>query len=185
MGTMEIAPGRSVTILVGDITAQRVDAIVNAANGSLLGGGGVDGAIHRAGGARILEECREIRRTRLPGGLPPGEAVATGGGALPARHVIHTVGPVFSEAGPDAARLLASCYRSSLEVADALGARSVAFPAISTGAFGYPREEAAAVASRAVAEALASCRSVREVRFVFFREEDAAVFLEHHRFPRA
>lgn len=133
------------TVVPGDITALAVDAIVNAANSSLLGGGGVDGAIHRAGGPAILVECRQLRATRYPRGLPVGEAVATTAGNLPARWVIHTVGPVYYAAGSQAARLLAAAYLNSLRVARELGARSVSFPAISTGAFGYPVDEAAAV----------------------------------------
>ena len=172
-----------VAVQVGDITTQDVDAIVNAANSSLLGGGGVDGAIHAAGGPEILAACREIRRTRLRDGLPAGEAVITAGGRLRARFVIHTVGPVY---GRDrSAHLLASCYRSSLVLAREHGLRSVAFPAISTGAFGYPPEEAAVIASSAVEGFLAGDPSVREVRFVFFTPRAAAVFLRHHRFSTA
>jgi O-acetyl-ADP-ribose deacetylase len=154
-------------LLEGDLTAQAVDAIVNAANRSLLGGGGVDGAIHRAGGPSILAECREIRRTSFQDGLPPGRAVATGGGDLPARWVIHTVGPVY-RTSDDPAGELASCHTEALRVADELGARTVAFPAISTGAFGYPLEEAAAVAVRGVRGA---DTRVEEVRFVLFGRE--------------
>lgn len=132
----------------GDITRMDVDAVVNAANSSLLGGGGVDGAIHRAGGPTILAECRELRSGRLPEGLPTGQAVATGAGRLPARWVIHTVGPVYGRAGDTRAggELLADCYRNSLAVADELGARSVAFPLISAGAYGWPREDAIRIA---------------------------------------
>ena len=125
----------------GDITRMDVDAVVNAANSSLLGGGGVDGAIHRAGGPTILAQCRELRSRRLPDGLPTGRAVATGAGDLPARWVIHTVGPIHGR-DQDGARLLADCYRNSLAVADELGARTVAFPLISAGAYGWPREDA-------------------------------------------
>ncbi|MET3861912.1 O-acetyl-ADP-ribose deacetylase (regulator of RNase III) [Dietzia sp. 2505] len=125
----------------GDITRLPADAVVNAANSSLLGGGGVDGAIHRSGGPEILRECRELRATRLPDGLPTGQAVATGAGELPARWVIHTVGPVHGRT-PDGERRLAECYRNSLAVADELGALTVAFPLISAGAYGWPREEA-------------------------------------------
>ena len=171
-----------IKIITGDITEQAVDAVVNAANSTLLGGGGVDGAIHRAGGPRILEECREIRRTRYPGGLPAGEAVITTGGRLPARHVIHTVGPVWGQAGGREAELLAACYRNSLALAAAHGLASIAFPAISTGAYGYPAEEAAAVSSAAVAEFLASDETIREVRFVFFDARAAQVFERHRRF---
>ncbi len=153
-----------IVLLEGDITAQRVDAIVNAANSSLLGGGGVDGAIHRGGGPAILAECKEIRRSSYPDGLPAGKAVATTAGDLPARWVIHTVGPVYSAKQQDA-ELLASCHVESLRLADDLGAETVAFPAISTGAYGYPIDEAAPVAIRAVRDA---DTSVGEVRFVLF-----------------
>jgi O-acetyl-ADP-ribose deacetylase (regulator of RNase III) len=158
---------REIVLLQGDLTTQDVDAIVNAANSTLLGGGGVDGAIHRAGGSSILAECKEIRRTTFPEGLPTGRAVATGGGDLPARWVIHTVGPVYT-ASADPAGELASCHTECLRLADELGARTVAFPAISTGAFGYPLEEAAAVAVRAVGGA---DTQVEEVRFVLFGRE--------------
>jgi O-acetyl-ADP-ribose deacetylase (regulator of RNase III) len=155
-----------IVLVRGDITAQRVDAIVNAANSSLMGGGGVDGAIHRRGGPAILEACRAIRATRYPDGLPTGKAVATPAGNLDAKWVIHTVGPVYSER-EDRSALLASCHTESLKVADELGARTVAFPAISTGVYGYPLEKAAPVAIRAVAEA---DTRVEEVRFVLFDE---------------
>jgi O-acetyl-ADP-ribose deacetylase (regulator of RNase III) len=160
------------TLLRGDITAQAVDAIVNAANRSLLGGGGVDGAIHRRGGAAILEECRRIRRDQYPDGLPVGSAVATIAGLLPARWVIHTVGPVY-DPSTDQSALLASCHVESLRVADALQARSIAFPAISTGAYGYPLVEAARVAIDAVS---AAETRVEEVRFVLFDETALDVF---------
>ena len=156
----------------GDLTTQDADAIVNAANGTLMGGGGVDGAIHRAGGSSILAECREIRRTTFPGGLPTGRAVATGGGNLLARWVIHTVGPVYAGSA-DPAGELAACHMDSLRVADELGARTVAFPAISTGVFGYPVEEAAGVAVGAVRGAEAA---VEEVRFVLFGREAFEAF---------
>ena len=128
-------------ITQGDITTVAVDAIVNAANSSLLGGGGVDGAIHRAGGPEILQACKEIRRTRLPDGLPTGEAVATTAGQLPATWVIHTVGPVHAKR-TDRTELLRACYRNSLAVADEVGARTVAFPLISAGVYGWPKEDA-------------------------------------------
>lgn len=168
--------------LVGDITREDVDAVVNAANSTLLGGGGVDGAIHRAGGPRILEECREIRRTLLPDGLPTGEAVITGGGLLPARFVIHTVGPIYGRHGGREAEMLASCYRNSLRLAAGRGLSTVAFPSVSTGAFGYPLAEAAAVASSAVADFLAGETSVQEVRLVFFSPGDLKLFLRSHKF---
>lgn len=167
---------------VGDITRQAVDAVVNAANSSLLGGAGVDGAIHRAGGPSILEECREIRRTRFPEGLPTGEAVITTAGLLPARHVIHTVGPIWGREAGREAELLAACYRNSLALAAGQALSTVAFPFISTGAFGYPREDAAAVSSSAVAEFLRGDDSIAEVRLVFFSEGDLRVFLSNHKF---
>jgi O-acetyl-ADP-ribose deacetylase (regulator of RNase III) len=149
----------------GDITKVAVDAIVNAANSSLLGGGGVDGAIHRVGGPRILEECRELRASHYGRGLPTGEAVATAAGELPARWVIHTVGPVYSTT-EDRSELLAACHRNSLRVADELGASTVAFPAISTGIYGWPIPDAARIALGTVAAT--DCAVVREVRFVLF-----------------
>ena len=155
---------RDIVLIEGDIIVQDVDAIVNAANSSLLGGGGVDGAIHRAGGLSILAECQEIRRTTFPDGLPAGRAVATGGGDLPARWVIHTVGPVYS-ATEDRSGLLASCHTESMRIADELGAETIAFPAISTGVFGYPVEEASVVAIEAVRRAETS---VGQIRFVLF-----------------
>ena len=136
---------------LGDITLQQVDVVVNAANSGLLGGGGVDGAIHRAGGPAILAECRELRRTRYPDGLPTGQAVATTAGDLPATWVIHTVGPIYSPSH-DQSALLASCYTESLRIAGELGATSVAFPAISTGVYAYPLEPAAEIAVQAVLE---------------------------------
>jgi O-acetyl-ADP-ribose deacetylase (regulator of RNase III) len=161
-----------ICLIRGDITDQEVDAVVNAANPSLLGGGGVDGAIHRRGGPAILGACRTLRETQLPDGLPVGEAVATTAGDLPARWVIHTVGPVYGRADRDA-ELLAACHRDVLRVADELGARTVAFPAISTGAFGYPVAEAARVAIAAVR---AARTSVEEVRFVLFDDPSLAAF---------
>ena len=153
-----------IRLVEGDITLQDVDVIVNAANRSLLGGGGVDGAIHRRGGAAILEECRRLRDERYPDGLPTGEAVATTAGNLAARHVVHVVGPIYGR-DLDAASLLASCHTEALRVAEELGAGSIAFPAISTGAYGYPLDEAAAVALRTVLEAQTT---LEEIRFVLF-----------------
>jgi O-acetyl-ADP-ribose deacetylase len=164
--------GPRIVLVRGDITEQDVDAIVNAANSSLLGGGGVDGAIHRKGGPAILDECRAIRRDRHPDGLPTGRAVATTAGRLPARWVIHTVGPVYAKS-EDRSDLLASCHTESLRVADELGAATVAFPAISTGVYGYPVEEAAPVAIGAVGGA---GTRVDEVRFVLFDEDTRSAF---------
>lgn len=161
-----------IEVVRGDITEQDVDAIVNAANSSLMGGGGVDGAIHRKGGPAILEDCKRIRAELHPDGLPVGQAVATTAGNLRAKWVIHTVGPVYSLT-EDRSHLLASCYTESLRVADELGARSVAFPAISTGAYGYPLERAAPTAVRAVREARTS---VEEVRLVAFDEASYRAF---------
>ncbi len=171
-----------VHIVVGDITKQDVDAIVNAANSSLLGGGGVDGAIHRAGGPEILEECREIRRTRFPQGLPTGEAVITTGGKLPALYVIHTVGPIYGEHRGKEAELLANCYHNSLTLAVEKNLSSIAFPAISTGIYGYPMGEAAEVSSKAIENFLSTDRQLKEVRLVFFQKRDAEVFLENQKF---
>lgn len=169
-------------VVVGDITRQDVDAIVNAANSSLMGGGGVDGAIHRAGGPRILEACREIRRTLRPDGLATGEAVITTGGNLPAQYVIHTVGPVFGRHQGLESQLLAACYQNSLRLAAEHSLTSIAFPAISTGAFAYPRHEAAKVSSAAISEYLAQDKSVKEVRLIFFQLSDADKFLMHAKF---
>lgn len=161
---------------------QEVDALVNAANSSLLGGGGVDGAIHAAGGPAILAECRELRRARYPEGLPTGEAVITTGGLLAARRVIHAVGPVYGHEGGREAELLAACYRNSLALALEHGLKTLAFPSVSTGAFGYPRDEAAAVASAAVEDYLKGVDFISEVRLVFFSQKDAESFLRHHEF---
>jgi O-acetyl-ADP-ribose deacetylase (regulator of RNase III) len=199
----EFMNGR-VSVIVGDITLQKVDAIVNAANSTLLGGGGVDGAIHRAGGAGVLAECRELRRTRYPEGLPVGKAVATTGGKLRARFVIHTVGPIYGRHNGREPELLAACYLNSLRIADENDLRTVAFPAISTGAFGYPREEAARVVSETLSNYLTSedangdggvsmsgdkslqaRRGVQEIRLVFFSQRDAELFVRHHSFYSA
>ncbi len=160
---MQVQVGDSTLELVeGDITRQDTDAIVNAANTTLLGGGGVDGAIHRAGGPKILEECRQL------GGCPTGEARLTTGGNLQARYVIHTVGPVYRGGGPREAELLASCYRESLKLASGKGIATLAFPSISTGAYGYPLAAAARIALQTVLEYLARHEEIRLVRFVLF-----------------
>jgi O-acetyl-ADP-ribose deacetylase len=161
-----------VTLKLGDITRERADAIVNAANSALLGGGGVDGAIHRRGGPAILAECRELRRARYAGGLPAGQAVATTAGALDARWVIHTVGPVYSPRD-DRSAVLASCYAQSLRVADELGARVVAFPAVSAGIYGWPAADAARIALTTVSQVPSQ---VQEARFVLFTEDMLATF---------
>ncbi|GGZ05560.1 O-acetyl-ADP-ribose deacetylase [Streptomyces poonensis] len=162
----------TVTLVQGDITRQSVDAVVNAANSSLLGGGGVDGAIHRRGGPAILAECRALRASRYGRGLPTGQAVATTAGDLDARWVIHTVGPVFSPT-EDRSALLVSCYRESLRVADGLGARTVAFPAVSTGVYRWPMDDAARIAVQTVRE---TETAVEEVRFVLFDERAFEAF---------
>jgi len=154
----------------GDITRETVDAIVNAANTSLLGGGGVDGAIHRAAGSELLAECR------LLGGCLPGQAKATAGYRLPARHVIHTVGPVWKGGGHEAPETLAACHLNAVALAAELGCRSLAFPAISTGVFGYPPEKAAAVAVAATREAVARQETVELVRFVLFDEQTREIY---------
>ncbi|MEV6609657.1 O-acetyl-ADP-ribose deacetylase [Kutzneria sp. NPDC051319] len=165
----------AIEIVEGDITAQQVDVIVNAANSSLLGGGGVDGAIHRRGGPEILAECRKLRAGHYSRGLRVGQAVATTAGRLPARWVVHTVGPVWS-ATEDRSSLLADCHRNSLRVAASLGASTVAFPAISTGIYRWPLESAAEIALSTVTEELASDTSVTLVRFVLFGQAAYDIF---------
>ena len=164
--------------LRGDITLERVDAIVNAANASLLGGGGVDGAVHAAAGPDLLAECREVRRNRWPDGLPEGQAVATGAGRLPARYVIHTVGPKHWEHADGGAELLASCHRTCLATADALGARTIAFPAISCGVFGWRPTSAAPIAVAAVRDFVEQRpgTTIDTVRFVLFDDDALAAF---------
>jgi O-acetyl-ADP-ribose deacetylase (regulator of RNase III) len=165
---------RTIALRRGDITRESTDAIVNAANSSLLGGGGVDGAIHRAGGPAILEECKVIRAKR--GSLPAGRAVITSAGHLPCRHVIHTVGPVWNGGTKNEPELLASCYRESLKLAAANGIRSIAFPSISTGAFGYPVDAAAGIALTTVRDTLPEAGAVEEVRFVLFSDPDLEAY---------
>jgi O-acetyl-ADP-ribose deacetylase (regulator of RNase III) len=165
----------TITLVQGDITRQSADAIVNAANSSLLGGGGVDGAVHRRGGPAILEECRALRASRYGKGLPTGQAVATTAGELDARWVIHTVGPVFS-GSEDRSGLLASCYRESLKLAGELGAHTVAFPAISTGVYRWPMDDAARIAVETVR---GTDTAVEEVRFVLFDQQAYDAFARH------
>ena len=166
-----------IIIKTGDITKEKVCAIVNAANSSLLGGGGVDGAIHRAGGAEILESCKKIRQEKYPDGLPTGESVATSSGNLPSSYVIHTVGPIYNQCADYCAELLASCYRKSLELADSLGCKDIAFPAISTGIYGYPKDEAATIAYKEVMHFLEGKEGMN-VHFVFHNDEDRELFIK-------
>ena len=166
-----------VIIKTGDITKEKVCAIVNAANSSLLGGGGVDGAIHRAGGAEILEACKKIRQEKYPEGLPMGESVATSAGNLPSRYVIHTVGPIYHQCAEQCAELLASCYRESLKLADSLGCKDIAFPAISTGIYGYPKDQAAIIAYNEVMHFLEGKEGMK-VHFVFHNDKDRELFIK-------
>jgi len=163
-------------LIQGDITEQGTDAIVNAANSTLLGGGGVDGAIHRKGGPRILEECKKIRATEWSKGLPTGKAVITFGGNLKARHVIHTVGPVWRGGDKGEPELLAEAYRNSLALAVANGLKTIAFPSISTGAYGYPIEKASRVALRTVKEFLENEDKLDQVVFVLFSQHDFRIY---------
>jgi O-acetyl-ADP-ribose deacetylase (regulator of RNase III) len=173
---LRVSSDRELLVLEGNIIHQDTDAIVNAANSTLMGGGGVDGAIHRAGGPAILEDCKRV--IAQIGSLPAGQAVATAGGHLRARHVVHTVGPIWSGGYYGEPELLESCYRESMSRADELHLRSVAFPSISTGAFGYPLPDAAAVAVPAVIQALQSSTYVHHVRFVLFGGEAFAAYRE-------
>ncbi len=159
-------------IISGDITRINADAIVNAANSSLMGGGGVDGAIHTAGGETILKECKEIRRKSFPDGLPPGEAVITTGGNLPARYVIHTVGPVWHGGKRNEDAILYNAYRNSLLLAGRKGISSIAFPAISTGIYGFPKERAARIAFQAVREYISQEKTPWKIIFVFYSPAD-------------
>jgi len=179
----QIFLGGRVQVKVGDITYEVVDAIVNTANSTLLGGGGVDGAIHRRGGRAILEACKKIRSDQYPDGLPAGEAVATTAGKLAAKHVIHTVGPVWHGGGADEVATLKGCYEASLRCAEELGAVSLAFPAISTGIYHFPKERAAEIASETITEYLNKCKKLQQVFLVFFSGVDAATFLSCHKFP--
>ncbi|UCD36707.1 MAG: O-acetyl-ADP-ribose deacetylase [Fidelibacterota bacterium] len=163
---------KGITLIQGDITGQKVDAIVNAANSTLLGGGGVDGAIHRAAGSELLEECRSL------GGCPTGEARITRGYQLPAKFVIHTVGPIWRGGERSEPDLLAACYRNSLRLAVENGAGTVAFPSISTGAYGFPVKQAAPIAIKTVQGVLADEPSITEVRFVCFSKKDYRVYQE-------
>ncbi|MGC8766179.1 MAG: O-acetyl-ADP-ribose deacetylase [Brevinematia bacterium] len=165
-----------VVVKVGDITEEDVCAIVNAANSSLMGGGGVDGAIHRKGGPEILEECKKIRQTQYPNGLPVGEAVATTAGNLKAKYVIHTVGPIWYGGNQDEEKLLANAYRNSLKLAEELGCKTISFPAISTGAYGYPKEKAAEVVCKVLKE-YSSSPKLKKINLVFFSQQDFDIFV--------
>ena len=169
-------------VAVGDITEETTDAIVNAANYTLLGGGGVDGAIHAKGGKTIYAECLRLRETVYPKGLPTGKAVITTGGNLASKFVIHTVGPIFGQHGGRESELLADCYKNSLKVAAENLLASISFPSISTGAFHYPKHEAAQISSRAIQEFLSETEKIRQVRLVFFSESDARMFVKHRNF---
>ena len=175
----EFEVGKATVRLVrGDITEMETDAIVNAANSSLMGGGGVDGAIHRKGGPKMLEECKKIRASEWPQGLPTGKVVITSAGNLKARHVIHTVGPVWRGGNRGEPELLAQAYRNSLRLAVFKGLKTVAFPSISTGAYGYPVEDACRVALEAVKEVLEKEDSIDEVVFVLFSESAFEVYAD-------
>lgn len=171
-----------VVVKVGDITKEHVDAIVNAANRYLRGGGGVDGAIHMAGGPQIKIECEKIIETELPHGLSTGEAVITSGGNLTASYVIHTVGPIYGSNGGDDAVLLGNAYKNSLQLAKEKSLAKLAFPSISTGVYGFPKDEAARVSSMAIREFLGGDESIAQVRLVFFKHPDAELFLKHQAF---
>lgn len=174
--------GGRVVVKFGDITQEETDAIVNAASSTLMGGGGVDGAIHEAAGERLTDECARIRRIDYPNGLPTGAAVITSGGDLPAAHVIHTVGPIYgSNKGRDA-QMLSDCYANCLRLAAENGIRTVSFPSISTGAFGYPKAEAAQVSSQVVEDFLIRNSTVQKVFLVFYSHNDAQIFIENHKF---
>jgi O-acetyl-ADP-ribose deacetylase (regulator of RNase III) len=176
MDGLEKSVGKTLLRLVqGDITQQNVDAIVNAANSGLMGGGGVDGAIHRAGGPQILKECREIRTAR--GALPPGEAVITSGGRLSATHVIHTVGPVWRGGSQGEDRLLESAYNNSLRLAVEKGIDTMAFPSISTGAYGFPIERASRIAVKTISRFAITRGKPKEVRLVVFSQHDYGVYV--------
>ena len=176
---MEFQVGKATLQLIkGDITDIEADAIVNAANSSLMGGGGVDGAIHRKGGPQILEECKRIRATEWPDGLPTGKAVITSGGNLKAKYVIHTVGPVWLGGFHVEAELLKQAYKNSLKLAVAKGVKTIAFPSISTGAYGYPVEDASQIAVRTVKEFLEKEDKLERVVFVLFSENDFQVYFK-------
>ena len=168
-----------IIVKVGDITLENTDAIVNAANSSLMGGGGVDGAIHRAGGPKILEECKLIRKNKYPSGLPTGEAVSTSGGNLKAKCVIHTVGPIWYGGKNNEEKLLANAYLNSLKEAENLNCKSVAFPSISTGIYGFPKEKAAKIVSNVLRDYIKNKNKIEKIVLVFFSESDYKIFLDN------
>ncbi|MBN2737257.1 MAG: O-acetyl-ADP-ribose deacetylase [Spirochaetales bacterium] len=174
---MELENGR-IILETGDITQLHVDAIVNAANSSLMGGGGVDGAIHRAGGPEILRECRIIRQRQFPQGLPTGEAVATGAGNMKARYIIHTVGPIFKKEDSRMDELLANAYINSLSIARDLGLQTIAFPAISTGVYGFPKDRAAPIVFKSLRHFFSLYQRPQKARLLFFKQSDMDIFLE-------
>jgi O-acetyl-ADP-ribose deacetylase (regulator of RNase III) len=176
MHTIDLGHGKRLEFVSGDITHESTDAIVNAANSSLMGGGGVDGAIHAAGGPEILEQCKTW--VTAHGRLPAGKAMSTTSGHMPSKFVIHTVGPIWHGGTRNEPELLSNCYRESIRVADELRLQSIAFPSISTGAYGYPIEQAAQIAVRAAQEALRSAQHVRTVRFVLFGQRDYRVYCD-------
>ncbi|HRU06223.1 MAG TPA: O-acetyl-ADP-ribose deacetylase [Candidatus Brocadiia bacterium] len=175
-GGASFVEGR-VIVKIGDITREDAEAIVNAANSTLMGGGGVDGAIHRAGGPDILAACKEIRRSSHPDGLPPGQAVITTGGRLTAKYVIHTVGPVWRGGSSGEPEKLAQCYRNSLTLAASHNITTIAFPAISTGVYGYPKDLAAQISSREINDWLTHNATPHQVRLVFFAATDMDLFI--------
>lgn len=173
-----------VVVYVGDITKEDADAIVNAANSSLMGGGGVDGAIHKAGGPQILEECKIIRKTKYPEGLPTGKAIETKAGNLKTKFVIHTVGPVWYGGKKNEESLLKNAYLNSLKVAEKLGLKSIAFPAISTGVYGFPKEKAAVIVSRTLKEYFSKpdSKKLSLIKLVFYSEKDYNIFISNQEF---
>lgn len=177
-GLEVIVRSTRIRLVKGDITNQEVDAVVNAANPSLLGGGGVDGAINRRGGSIILQECKEIRRTLFPKGLPVGKAVLTSGGDLNAKYVIHTVGPIWREGSDEESRLLADAYRNSLHLAVQKGLKTISFPSISTGAYNYPIRDASRIALRTMREFIEQEKGLEEINIVLFTGVDFRVYRE-------
>lgn len=179
MSATEFYVGKTkISLIQGDITNMNTDAIVNAANPTLMGGGGVDSAIHHKGGPKILEECKRLRATEWPNGLPTGKAVITSGGKLKAKHVIHTVGPIWHAGTRDEPKLLAEAYNNSLELAVSKGLKTLAFPSISTGAYGYPIKEASRIALKTVKDFLEKVDKLEKVAFVLFSMHDLEIYKE-------